>query len=155
MRLTDKDKKLINALSKGIPFVLNPFEELAEETELSEEEVLKRIRRYQISGLIRRFGATLRHDRVGFTANAMSVWAISNDRVNEVGNLIASYKEVTHCYERVSHHDWPYNLYAMIHGKSKNECERIAADISKKAGINEYKLLYSTKEFKKTNMEYF
>ncbi len=155
MRLTDKDKKLINILSRGLPLLLNPFEQLAKEVGLSEEEVLNRISEYQRGGLIRRFGATLRHNQVGFTANAMSVWVVAHDRVNEIGKLMASYKKITHCYERFSYPEWPYNLYAMIHGSSKEECERVAADISKKTGINEYKLLYSTKEFKKTSMEYF
>ncbi len=155
MELTDVDKALINILSRGLPLTLNPFEELSKKVRLSEEEVFNKIKEYKRRELIRRFGATLHHDRAGFIANAMSVWVVEEDRVDEIGKLMASYREVTHCYERASHPEWPYNLYAMIHGKSQDECERVADEISKRTGIREYRLLYSTKEFKKTSMEYF
>lgn len=154
-QLTDIDKKLINILSRGIPIIPNPYQELAKEVGLTEEELLNKIKGYKREGLLRRFGATLRHVEAGFTANAMSVWVVAQNRVDEVGKLIASYKEVTHCYKRASYPEWPYNLYAMIHGKSKSDCEKVAFEISKRIGIDEYKLLYSTKEFKKTSMEYF
>lgn len=150
--LTYNDKKLINILSKGIPLTLNPYKGLAG---LTEEEVLEKINRYKINGSIRRFGATLNHYRVGYNANAMSVWVVPKDRVDIIGKLMAEYKEISHCYGRKSFPSWPYNIYAMIHGKSKEECEKIAGEISEKTGILEYKLLYSTREFKKTSMEYF
>lgn len=150
--LTSKDKKLINILSKGLPLTLDPYSGLAG---LSEDEVLDNINQYKKEGIIRRFGATLNHYKAGFNANAMSIWIVPEDKVDSTGELMAGYKEISHCYERKTYPNWPYNLYAMIHGRSKDDCGKIAGEISKKTGIREYKLLYSTREFKKTGMEYF
>lgn len=149
--LTSEDKKLINILSKGLPTSLNPYKGM----DMPEKEVLDKINLYKKEGLLRRFGATLNHYNVGYNANAMSIWIVPKNKIGTAGSLMAGYKQITHCYERKSYPNWPYNLYAMIHGKTKEECEKIAAEISTKTGICEYKLLYSTREFKKASMEYF
>ena len=96
-----------------------------------------------------------RHRRMGINANAMSVWVVPDRDVERVGEIMASFKEITHCYERCTLPDWKYNLYAMIHTQTIEGCQDIAKKISEKTGIKEYKLLFSTEEFKKTSMEYF
>ena len=122
---------------------------------MSEENLLSKIQDFVDKGYIRRFGATLRHRRVGINANAMSVWAVPDDQIERVGKTIASFKEVTHCYQRDPMPGSEYNLYTMIHAKTKKECLRIVKRISDRTGITDYKLLFSTEEFKKTSMEYF
>ena len=155
MCLTDFDKKIIREIQTDLPLSKRPFYDIAQKLGIEEEELLKRIQEFIDEGYIRRFGATLRHRRVGINANAMSIWVVPEMDVDRVGKRMASFKEVTHCYERHTLPDWKYNLYAMIHAKTKEECLEIVARISEKTGMKEYKLLYSTEEFKKTSMEYF
>ena len=155
MCLTDFDKKIIREIQTDLPISERPFYDIAQKLDIEEEELLKRIQEFIDKGYIRRFGATLRHRRVGINANAMSIWVVPEMDVDRVGKIMASFKEVTHCYERHTLPDWKYNLYAMIHAKTKEECLEIVARISEKTGMKEYKLLYSTEEFKKTSMEYF
>ena len=106
-------------------------------------------------GIIRRFGATLRHQEAGFSSNAMIAWLVPDDRVEEAGNILAKFREVTHCYQRKPQADWRYNLYTMVHGSNRDQCYQIAERMSHSVGIDEYVLLFSEKEFKKTSMEYF
>lgn len=155
MSLTDLDKKIIREIQTDLPITPRPFFEIAQKLDIAEEDLLKKIQEFINKGYIRRFGATLRHRRIGINANAMSVWIVPDKDVEKVGTVMASFKEVTHCYERHTLPDWKYNLYAMIHAKTKEECLEIVRRISEKTGIAEYKLLFSTEEFKKTSMEYF
>ena len=106
-------------------------------------------------GVIRRFGATIRHQKSGFKANAMVAWEVDEAGVLEVGEIMASFTAVSHCYRRDPKGDWPYNLYTMIHAKDMASCLATAAEMSKKAGVKTYTLLFSIRELKKTSMEYF
>ena len=106
-------------------------------------------------GVIRRLGATIRHQKSGFEANAMVAWRVDEERVDEVGKLMASFREVSHCYRRNPTDEWPYNLYTMIHGNNEASCREIAHNLSEKASVNSYTLLFSRRELKKTSMEYF
>ena len=106
-------------------------------------------------GIIRRFGATLRHQEAGFKANAMIAWKAPEGTIGEMGKTLARFREVSHCYHRAPKGDWPYNLYAMVHGGSRDECREIAERMSSATGLTEYAVLFSEKEFKKTSMEYF
>jgi DNA-binding Lrp family transcriptional regulator len=155
MSLTDLDKKIIKEIQTDISITPRPFLDIANKLNIPEEDILKKIEELIDNGYIRRFGATLRHRIAGINANAMSVWIVPEKEVNRVGEIIASFKEVTHCYERHTLPDWKYNLYAMIHSKTKDGCIEIARKISEKTGIKDFKLLFSTEEFKKTSMEYF
>lgn len=150
------DKNIMRLLQDSIPLNMRPYETIAEKTGLAEQEVIEKIKLYMEKGWIRRYGATLIHQKAGFTANGMAVWSVPNagDRVR-LGQIMASFREVSHCYERPSFDDWPYNLFTMIHGRSREECEKVAQRISEKTGIEEYKMLYSVREFKKTSMRYF
>ena len=105
--------------------------------------------------MIRRFGATLKHQKSGFKANAMVAWKVPEERVEEVGSIMASFHEITHCYRRDPAPGWDKNLYTMVHGASEEECFAIAAKISEATGEKDYTLLFSRRELKKTSMQYF
>lgn len=155
MTLTDLDKKIVMELQAGLPLVSRPFMEIAQRLGISEAELMDRVQALKESGFMRRIGAALRHHRVGFKANAMIVWDIPEEIINEVGEQMAKLPEVTHCYQRVSLPQWPYNFYTMVHGHSKEECQQIAAKLSEIAGVTNYRLLYSVAELKKSSMKYF
>lgn len=104
---------------------------------------------------MRRFGAILHHRKAGFSSNVMVVWVVPDDKCEEAGKVMASFPQVSHCYKRTPLVQWPYNMYTMIHGQTKEECETVVSDISRITGIYEFELLYSTKELKKTSMKYF
>jgi siroheme decarboxylase len=153
--IDDTDKRIISLIQGDLPLDPRPFAALAEKTGISEDEFIARLKAMVEEGVIRRFGATLYHKEAGIRANAMGAWLVPEDRIEETGKALAGFKEVTHCYQRPPRKDWRYNLYTMIHGKSEADCRAIAERMSKAAGITEYKLLFSKKEFKKTSMEYF
>ncbi len=155
MNLTRLDKKIIYELSGDLPITTNPYRIIAERLKISESTLFKKIKEFKKKRLIRRFGATLAHRLAGFSANSMTVWNVPQGRVREVGRVMSSFPQVSHCYERPSFPVWHYNIYTMLHARSRKECREIAQEISKKTGIEDYKLLYSTKEFKKTSMRYF
>jgi DNA-binding Lrp family transcriptional regulator len=151
----ETDKRVIGLIQGDIPLCERPFKELAAKVGISEDAFVERIRDLKKRGVIRRFGATLRHQEAGYSANAMSAWRVPEERADEVGKIIAGFREVTHCYRRRPHPKWPYNLYAMIHGRSEEDCRLAAERMSKLVGIDNYVLLFSAEEFKKTSMEYF
>lgn len=153
--LKEIDKSLIRLLQGDISLTERPFKEISEKMGISEKEVIERGKTFLEKGYIRRFGATLRHRQAGFSANGMGVWIVPEEDRERVGGIMATFKEVTHCYERPSFEGWPYNLFTMIHGKSKEECFEIAKRISEATGIKKYGMLFSSKEFKKTSMKYF
>lgn len=153
--IEDIDKRIIGQIQGDIPLEIRPFAVMAEEIGISETEFIKRIRVMQEKGIIRRFGATLRHQEAGFSANAMVAWIVPVDRIDEIGKTMSEFPVVTHCYHRRPQKDWDYNLYTMIHGDTEEECVSIAGQISEKTGIHDYSILFSLKEFKKTSMEYF
>ncbi|MBM7865507.1 AsnC family transcriptional regulator [Heliobacterium gestii] len=153
--LTETDKKLIRLLQDDLPVAPRPFAVLAEQVGLTEEEVIARTRRYQEQGLMRRFGVALRHREVGFTANGMGCWDVPEERAEEVGRIMATFSEASHCYQRPRFDGWPYSHFTMLHGQSREECAAVARRISEATGITNYRLLFSTEELKKTSMRYF
>ena len=153
--LTDQQRSIIRALQGDIPLTRTPYRQIAEDLGISEESLIDCIIQMKAQGLLRRFGATLRHQKVGFIANAMSAWVVPDERVEEVGRLLASLPQVTHCYERPPRKDLPFNLYAMIHGKEPAECRRIAEEIAHLTGIQDFVLLFSSRENKKSSMAFF
>ena len=153
--IADLDKKVISLIQGDLPVDLRPFAILAERAGITEGEFLARVKKLKEQGILRRFGATLRHQKAGYDSNAMVAWLVPNDRVNEVGKALAQFREVTHCYQRKPQGDWHYNLFSMVHDSNREQCYEIAKRMSKAVGIGEYALLFSEKEFKKTSMEYF
>lgn len=153
--LDDIDRKLMKILQGDIPLTIHPYRDISAELGIPEEEVLTRINGYIEKKYIRRLGATLRHQKAGFSANGMAVWKIPEEDRQRIGEIMASFREVSHCYERPTFPDWPYNIFTMLHGKSENECRDTARRISDATGIKDFYILFSTQEFKKTSMVYF
>jgi len=151
----DLEKKIIAFIQGDIPVEKHPYRTIAQTVGTDEQTVLAVIQKLNDKGIIRRFGATLRHQKSGFNANAMVAWCVDEDRVEEVGPLMASFDQVSHCYRRNPAKDWPYNLYTMVHATDEDDCRKIAADISRKTGVDSYEILFSRQELKKTSMQYF
>jgi DNA-binding Lrp family transcriptional regulator len=153
--LSDLEKSIIRELTGDLPVTSQPFSPIARQLGISQRRLLNIVKKLKDEGYIRRFGATLRHRNSGFSANAMVVWKIPDEKINEVGQVMASFREVTHCYHRRPEGNWKYNLFTMIHGAGEEACRGIAERISRVTGIVDYKLLFSQKELKKTTMRYF
>ncbi len=149
------DIAIIKIIQESIPVSLTPFKDIAENLNITEDEVIARIREMKKNGVIRRFGAVLRHQKAGLTANGMIVWDVPDEKTEEIGKIFASFKEVSHCYERPRQKHWNYNIFTMVHGKNREECYKIAKKLSQAAGIEDYDILFSSKEFKKSSMKYF
>jgi DNA-binding Lrp family transcriptional regulator len=153
--IDELDKKVISLLQGDLPLNPRPFSVMAEKIGITEEEFVARVKALNERGIMRRFGATLRHQEAGFSSNAMIAWLVPDHRVDAIGKTLAQFREVTHCYRRRPQKDWPYNLYTMVHGTSREQCYKLAERMSLSVSIEEYLLLFSEKEFKKTSMEYF
>ena len=146
------DIQLLKVIQDGIPITPEPFQKVAGQLGVPVDIVIRRLERLQKDGIIRRFGASIGHRAIGITANAMCTWNVPDEQVEEVGAIMAGFLEVTHCYERPRREDWPYNLFTMIHAYTRDECRKVAHQISKATGINEYSILFSENEFKKTGV---
>jgi len=146
------DRLLLKSTQDGIPIVPEPFLEISKEIGIPENEVITRLESLVKNGVIRRFGASIGHRSIGITANAMCTWNVPDERVEEVGAIMAGFPEVTHCYERPRFPGWKYNLFTMVHAYSREECEKIAREISIATGIKDYGILFSEREFKKTGV---
>ena len=155
MELSTEDKKLIRQIQGDLPPSLTPFAVLARRLGREEKELLRRIGALKRRGMIRRFGAILRHQIAGYHGNAMVVWKIPEDRIADVARVMASDPAVSHCYLRPPVAAWPYNLYTMIHGPSEKDCLLAARRIARKAQGGEFRLLFSQREHKKSSMRYF
>jgi len=152
---SDLEKKIIALLQTDIPVVKQPFLEMAQRIGISEDEFLRVLRDLNDRGLIRRFGATLKHQKSGFKANAMVAWNVDEDRVEKTGKIMATFREITHCYRRNPAPGWKYNLYTMVHAANEKECHALVKKISKAVNEDDYEILFSRKELKKTSMNYF
>jgi siroheme decarboxylase len=156
LNLSEQDKTLIRLLQQELPLVSCPYEELGRQVGLDEQEVLQRVSCWVESGIIRRFGATVRHQRVGYSANCMVVWKAADDQQADlVGEVFSGFTEVTHCYRRPRFEDWPYTLYTMVHSTSEQGIERTLERMKQASGLTECRGLFSEKEWKKTSMKYF
>ena len=153
--INEIDKKVISLIQKDLPVDRRPFALMADKIGITEEEFIERVNNLKKHGVIRRFGATLRHQEAGFSSNAMVAWLVPEDTIDEAGRILSGFREVTHCYHRKPNGNWRYNLYTMIHGKNREQCYDIATRMAQSSGIDKYELLFSEKEFRKTSMEYF
>jgi DNA-binding Lrp family transcriptional regulator len=153
--MDDRYKKLICQLQGDLPLCSTPYLEIARRIGSTQEEVFQLLAEMEREGVMRRIGAVLYHQQAGVRANVMGVWKVPLEQTQKAGEIMASFPQVSHCYERPTTPAWDYNLYTMIHGKDLAECSKVAEDISTRCGINEYKLLLSTREFKKSSMKYF
>ncbi|MGD2186280.1 MAG: Lrp/AsnC family transcriptional regulator [Desulfobacterales bacterium] len=153
--LTELEKKIIASIQKDMPVTERPYLNMAHDLEISETELLEKLKDLCNRDVIRRFGATLRHQRTGFTANAMVAWKVDEDRIEAVGQIMATFQQVSHCYRRNPTNDWPYNLYTMVHASDEQACHETARKMSSATSVKDYTLLFSREELKKTSMVYF
>lgn len=149
--MDERDLELLKVAQDGVLFTEQPYQILGEMVGMSEQEVVDRLRALQDEGIIRRFAATIGHRALGIVANAMIAWRAPSEDIERVGELLGSVDEVTHCYERATTPDWPYNLYTMVHSTSKEDCLDRARRLSQLSGITEYRVLFSEFEYKKTS----
>jgi DNA-binding Lrp family transcriptional regulator len=153
--LSEDDKAAIRILQEDIPLTPRPFDLWARQVGLSYEELLERAHDLQRRKIMRRFSAVLYHRKAGFRANAMGVWKVPPERIDEVGNIFAQYQAVSHCYQRPVYEDWPYALFSMVHGRTEEECELVLDAMAAESNLTEWTSLYSTREYKKTRVRYF
>lgn len=155
--MTDAQRRLAAELQESIPLdTPHPFACLADATGMDEDAVLATIGQWLDDGLARRFGAVVRHQRMGRKFNVMTVWNVETDgRTAEAGQMLASFPQVTHCYERERRPEWPFNLYAMIHGETREECMEVVHKVAAACAPCEYLLLESLHEYKKESLRCF
>ncbi|HEY1523677.1 MAG TPA: AsnC family transcriptional regulator [Solirubrobacteraceae bacterium] len=149
------DMAVIRATQGDLPVVPEPFAPAAQELGMEQEQLLAKLEEMQERGLLRRVAAILFHRRAGFSANGMGVWTVPDERIMELGPRMAAFRGISHCYERPTYADWPYSIFTMAHGRSKEECDAILASIAADTGIEERATLYSSTEFKKIRLLYF
>jgi DNA-binding Lrp family transcriptional regulator len=146
--------RLRQAAQDDLPVVADPFRALADRHEVSEQELLQWLRDELHAGVIRRYGALVSHRQLGFAYNAMVVWQVPPERVEEVARALADDTDVTHCYERPPAPGFPYNLYTMIHTRTEDECRHKVEHLAQMLALPAYEVLVSTREFKKSSPTY-
>jgi DNA-binding Lrp family transcriptional regulator len=149
------DRAVIRALQGDMPVIPEPYAPAAAELGIGQDELLAHLDGMQERRLLRRVAAILFHRRAGFSANGMGVWKVPDDRILELGMRMASFRGISHCYERPTYADWPYSVFTMAHGRSKQECDAILDSIAADTGIEDWTTLYSSTEFKKIRLQYF
>jgi siroheme decarboxylase len=149
------DRAVIRATQGDMPVISEPYGPAAAELGISQEQLLDHLRAMQERRLLRRVAAILFHRRAGFSANGMGVWKVPDDRIMEVGMQMAQFRGISHCYQRPTYQDWPYSVFTMAHGRSKEECDAILDSIAEESGITDRATLYSSTEFKKIRLLYF
>ncbi|MBM3672723.1 MAG: Lrp/AsnC family transcriptional regulator [Actinobacteria bacterium] len=153
--LSDTEIAAIRVVQEDLPLVEHPFAAQAEEIGCSEADVLSILASFKERKLMRRFAAVMNHRSAGYKANAMGVWAVPEAELEEIGPKMAGFARVSHCYKRPTYVDWPYSIFTMVHGMNARECEDTIAAIKDETGIDEYDLLWSVKEYKKTRVRYY
>lgn len=155
IELTEMEKRVIASIQGDMPVTERPYRQIAATLGIEEDRMLEILHDLVDRGIIRRFGATLRHQKSGFEANVMVAWKVDEACIEKVGRTMAGFKAVSHCYRRDPTDQWPYNLYTMVHGKDEADCRKSAQEMSAKSGVQTYEMLFSRRELKKTSMQYF
>lgn len=155
LSLNETHYELIQHLQKDIAFVEEPFKEMIDALNISYETFFGHIQEFLDAGVIRRYASILNHRNAGFNANAMVVWDIDENQAQAIGKEAAAYSAVSHCYLRPKYENWPYNLFTMIHGKTKEETQAVIDKIANSIEHTSYMPLYSSREFKKVRIKYF
>lgn len=155
--LSEADIRYVQEMQQDLPVEPTPFLAVANRLGVSLAELQRQTAALRACGRLRRISAVLHHRRIGFTANGMAVWAVPGDeaQIQRIGEQMATFRAVTHCYRRPIYPDWPYNLFTMIHARSRTACEAVAEQIARQTAITEYAILYSIREYKKIRPQYF
>ncbi|HVX03207.1 MAG TPA: Lrp/AsnC family transcriptional regulator [Nitrososphaera sp.] len=155
LEITERDKEFVRELQKDLPVVREPFKQMAQNLGITTQELFAKAKEYEKVGLMRRFAAILRHRDAGFVANGMVVWNVPEDIVDDVGLKLAAFPQVSHCYRRPVYPDWKYNVFSMVHARSLEAAEKMAVEMAGQIGVSDYKILFSSREFKKERVKYF
>ncbi len=155
IELSELDVAVIRATQGPMEVLPEPFAPAASELGMSQEALLSHLESMQERRALRRVAAILFHRRAGFSANGMGVWRVPEQRILELGPRMASFRGISHCYQRPTYADWPYSVFTMAHGRSKEECDAILDSIAEDTGIEDRRTLYSSTEFKKCRLRYF
>ena len=155
VELDGRQKDLVRILQDSLPLVDEPFEAVARRLGWPLQSVLDQIAEWLSSGVIKRLGAVLDHRQAGFEANGMAVFAAAEDRIDPLGARLAREGRISHCYRRPTLPDWPYNLFAMVHGRTEAEVRQFVAGLARELGLDRYDILFSTEEYKKVSMRFF
>jgi siroheme decarboxylase len=155
IELTEEDIATVRATQGPMPVISEPYAPAAEKLGVPVATVLERLESLRERGGLRRVAAILYHRRAGFSANGMGVWAVPEGEILETGKRMAAFRGISHCYQRPTYADWPYSVFTMAHGRSKEECDAILDSIAETTGITDRATLYSSTEFKKVRMLYF
>ena len=153
--LTELEKKVIASIQGDMAITQRPYLEISQALGIAEDELLATLNDLCRRGVIRRFGATLRHQQTGYIANAMVAWQVDEIHIDRIGEKMAGFRQVSHCYRRNPTDSWPYNLYTMVHAGDEDSCRKTAAEMAAATGLENYTLLFSREELKKTSMVYF
>ena len=149
------DIAVIRVTQGDLPVVSEPYVAAAAELGMTVSALLEHMAGMKERGILRRVAAILYHRRAGFSANGMGVWKVPDDKIAEFGPRMASFRGISHCYQRPTYEDWPYSVFTMAHGRSKEECDAILDAIAGEFDITERATLYSSTEFKKIRLLYF
>ncbi len=149
------DIDVIRATQGDMPIVPEPYAPAAQQLGIPQQQLLEHLEHMQERRLLRRVAAILYHRRAGFSANGMGVWKVPDERIMEIGPRMAAFRGISHCYQRPTYEDWPYSVFTMAHGRSKEECDAILDSVASDTGITERATLYSSTEFKKIRLLYF
>jgi DNA-binding Lrp family transcriptional regulator len=155
IEITESDKHFIRELQKDLKVIPEPFKEMAENLSITTTELFAKAKEYEKNGVMRRFAAILRHRDAGFSANGMVVWQVPDEKIDEIGYKLAAFPQVSHCYRRPVYSDWQFNLFSMIHARTLEAAEKIAVEMSEIVEIKDYRILFSSREFKKERVKYF
>ncbi|MDY6917283.1 MAG: AsnC family transcriptional regulator [Chloroflexota bacterium] len=147
--LSPCEMDIVRALQQDIPLTSRPFDDMARDAGVGVDEFLICCRALNERGVMPRFGASIRHHCVGFAANALICWRVPLLMVEEAGETMSAFSEVSHCFEREASERWPYNIFAMVHARTRDDCRQTVGSIAARIGIEEYKTLFTTREFKK------
>ena len=153
--LSDLDRAVIQALQGDMPVVSEPYAPAARAIGIGVPALLEHLETMRERRALRRVAAILFHRRAGFSANGMGVWGVPEDQVGDIGPRMAAFRGVSHCYQRPTYPDWPYSLFTMAHGRSKEECDSVLDAIAEETGVEQRATLYSSTEFKKIRLLYF
>ena len=155
IELSELDVAVIRATQGPMEVTPEPYARAAAELEMSQEDLLGHLESMRERKALRRVAAILYHRRAGFSANGMGVWRVPEERIMELGPRMAAFRGISHCYQRPTYPDWPYSIFTMAHGRSKEECDAILDSIAESTGIEDRRTLYSSTEFKKIRLLYF
>lgn len=152
--ISDTERKILAVLQEGLPKSRSPYKDMAQQVGIDTEQLLAILEAWKSQGKLRRIGAIVNHFKVGLGAGAMVVWQVEPERIEEVGQILAGFEEVSHAYERSISKNWPYNIYTMVHGTNIENLQQTVQQMSRACGISNYRILVTEKELKKVPPTY-